>query len=181
MASVPALGLDFVRPAARSARWAPVLLIAGAIAAAVVGEGHRVASSEVRARQERLDELQRMSRRSMPGLEARETDTPAIRDQIRRANAVLAQMNVPWGDLFVAVESAQNENVAVLSVQPDVRDRVIALGGVARNLDAVLAYMERLERTHRLEHVVLASHEVKVREPGQPVAFELTARWVEAR
>jgi hypothetical protein len=175
------VGLDFVRPAARSARWAAVLLVVGGVAAAVVAEGHRVASGEVRAREERLDELQRMSRRSMPGLEAKETDTPAMRDQIRRANAVLAQMNVPWSNLFAAVESAQNADVAVLSAQPDVRERVIALGGVARNLDAVLAYMERLERTQRLEHVVLASHEVKVREPGQPVAFELTARWVEVR
>ena len=39
------------------------------------------------------------------------------------------------------------------------------------NLDAVLAYMSRLEGTQRLVDVVLASHEIKVKEPGQPVEF----------
>jgi hypothetical protein len=181
MASVPAIGLDFVRSAARTSRLAPMVLLIGAAAALLVGEGHRLAASEVRVRQERLDELQRMSRRSQPAMEGKETDTPLMRDQIKRANAVLAQLNVPWGELFTAVESAQNENVAVLGVQPDPRDRVITLGGVARDLDSVLGYMSRLERTHRLVDVVLASHEVKVKEPGQPVAFELVARWVESR
>jgi hypothetical protein len=181
MASVPAIGLDFVRPRGRAARLAPVVLLIGALIALFVAEEHRLASAQVQAGQERLDELQRMSRRAMPAIEGRQTDTPEMREQIKRANAVLAQMNVPWGDLFAAVESAQNESVAVLSVQPDPREQVIALGGVARNLDAVLGYMSRLEGTQRLVDVVLASHEIKVKEPGQPVEFALTARWVDAR
>jgi hypothetical protein len=181
MASVPSIGLDFVRPAGRAARLAPVLLLAGALAAILVAEAHRQASSEVRAKQERLDELQRMSRRALPAIEDKQSDSPEVRDQIRRANTVLAQMNVPWGELFAAVESAQDGSIAVLSVQPDPREQVIALGGMARNLDAVLGYMVRLEATPRLVDVVLASHEVKVKEPGQPVEFDLTANWVEVR
>jgi Tfp pilus assembly protein PilN len=179
VASVPTIGLDFIRPRARAARLAPLLLLVGASAALYVAEEHRQTTAEVRTGEDRLDELQRMSRRTMPAIEGRQTDTPEMREQVKRANAVLAQMNVPWGDLFGAVESAQNESVAVLSVQPDAREQVIALGGVARNLDAVLGYMARLERTQRLVDVVLASHEVRLKEPGQPVEFALTARWVD--
>ena len=181
MAQVPAIGLDFVRPAARASRLAPLLLLAGAVLAIVVAEGHRQASSAVQARQERLDELQRMSRRSLPAIEGRASDSPEMREQIKRANVVLAQMNVPWSELFAAVESAQDGSIAVLSVQPDPREQSIVLGGMARGLESVLAYMSRLEQTQRLVDVVLASHEVKVKEPGQPVEFALTARWVELR
>ena len=66
MASLPIINLDFVRPAGRAARFAPLLLLAGAAAALLVGELHRQASAEVDARQERLEELQRMSRRALP-------------------------------------------------------------------------------------------------------------------
>jgi hypothetical protein len=41
--------------------------------------------------------------------------------------------------------------------------------------------MERLERTKRLRDVVLVTHELRSKEPGQPVAFALNAAWVEAR
>jgi hypothetical protein len=179
MASLPIINLDFVRPAGRAARFAPLLLLAGAAAALLVGELHRQASAEVDARQERLEELQRMSRRALPAFEDKQSDSPEMRDQIKRANVVLAQMNVPWGELFSAVESAQDGSIAILAVQPDPREQVIALGGVARDLDAVLAYMSRLEATPRLMDVVLASHEIKLKEPGQPVEFALTASWVE--
>lgn len=179
MARLPVIGLDFVRPAAPASRLAPVLLLAGAAAALVVAEEHRQASAQVQERQDRLGELQQLSRRALPAIETRETDSPELREQIKRANAVLAQMNVPWGELFAAVESAQDNSIAVLEVQPDTRERTIALGGMARNLDALLAYMTRLEQTPRLADVLLASHEVKVKEPGQPVEFALTARWVE--
>ena len=178
MAHVSPITLDFVRPNARGARLGSILLVLGLVVAVVIAEMHREAAADVATRQERLDELQRMLRRSMPQIAGKETDSPVVREQVKRANAVLAQMNVPWGELFAAVESAQSDSVAVLSVQPDPRAQVIALGGMARNLDAVLAYMTRLEATPRLVDVVLASHEVKVKEPGQPVEFALTAHWV---
>jgi Tfp pilus assembly protein PilN len=181
MASVPAIGLDFIRPSGRASRLGPILLLVGALVAMGVAEMHRHASSELRTRQERVDELERMSRRNLPAIEGKQSDTPEMREQIKRANAVLAQMNVPWDELFAAVESAQDGSVAVLSVQPDARDQVIALTGAAHNLDAVLGYMKRLESTQRLMDVVLASHELKVKEPGQPVEFALTAHWVDAR
>jgi hypothetical protein len=88
-------------------------------------------------------------------------------------------MNVPWGELFAAIESADEGHVALLQVQPDARSRTVLMAGSARDLPAVLAYMTRLEGTARLQDVVLMSHEIKLKEPGTPVAFQLLARWVE--
>jgi Tfp pilus assembly protein PilN len=180
MAQVPAIGLDFVRPGGGTGRFGPLLLIAGAVSALAVLEHQRVLARAVQEGAAEVEEMHSMSRRAMPSIAGRDSDTPEVRQQIQKANAVLAQMNVPWGELFAAVETAQDGSVGLLAIQPDARARNVAIGGEARSLPAVLAYMGRLQGSERLRDVVLASHEIKLKEPGQPVEFVLNARWVEA-
>jgi len=180
MARISSIELDFLHPTGRASRLAPWLLIAGVIMGGLAVLEQRNVASQVRAREADIEEMQSMSRRARPAIEARATDTPELREQIKKANVVLAQMNVPWSELFEAIESADARSVALLQVQPDARSRSVTLAGAARSMSAVLDYMTRLERTGRLEHVVLASHEIKTKEPGRPVEFQLVARWVEA-
>jgi len=180
MARVAAIGLDFVHPGGGVSRIAPLLLVAGLLCAAGVVWHQRVLLQRAAERLAQLEEMRSMSRRASPALAGQDSDTPEMREQIKRANVVLAQMNVPWGELFAAVETAQDDTVGLLAVQPDPGAGQIIIGGQARTLPALLAYMERLQRSDRLREVVLASHEVKREEPGQPVEFVLNARWVEA-
>lgn len=179
MAHVPAVDLDFVHPAGRPSRVAPWLLVAGVIACGLGVLEERHLAGEIRVREAGLEQLRSMSRRARPAIELQEADAPEVREQIKKANAVLAQMNVPWGHLFEAIESADEGNVALLQVQPDARGRTVVIGGAARTLGAVLVYMRRLDQTGRLKDVVLQSHEIKTREPSQPVRFQLSAKWVE--
>ena len=176
-----AIRLDFLHPAGRGSRLGPWLLLIGALAAlaAVSYQGHL--GREVSRREAQVSALRGMTSRSLPALSEQDQDTPEVRDQVKKANAILQSMNVPWGELFSAIESAENSNVALLAVQPDPRSRSVLLGGEARSLPAVFAYMERLERTGRLRDVVLMGHELKTKEPGQPVAFALSAAWQEPR
>ena len=176
MARIHPVQLDFVHPAGRGSRLARVLLVAGVLAALAVVAYQRQLSS----RESQLEEMRGMSRRALPAIAGREGDSAEAREQIKKANLVLAQMNVPWEGLFAAIESAEDGNVALLAVQPDVRGRGLLIGGQGRSLPAVLNYMARLQRSQRLRNVVLATHEVKLKEPGQPVEFSLLANWVEA-
>jgi hypothetical protein len=178
---VPRVDLDFLQADRRLSRLAPWLLIAGVVAAALAGLEQRYLASQMQAREAQIEEMRSMSRRTRPAIETQESDSPEMRDQIKKANAVLAQMNVPWGELFEAIESADEASVALLQVQPDARSSSVVLGGTARDLGAVLTYMTRLERTQRLKDVVLVSHEIKLKEPGRPAAFQLLARWVETQ
>lgn len=172
--------LDFVHPAGRGSRLGPWLLAAGAIVTLGAVSYQRHLGHEVLAREARLAEMRGMVSRSAPALSTQESDTPEVRDQIKKANAVLQQMNVPWGELFAAIESAEKGDVALLAVQPDAASRTVLVGGEARDLPAALAYLARLERTRRLRDVVLMTHEVRTKEPGQPVAFTLSAAWQES-
>lgn len=178
-ARIPRVDLDFLHPGGRPSRLGPWLLVAGVMVVALAAVEQRHLSDRMQARGAQLEEIRSMSRRARPAIAMQEADSPEIREQIKKANAVLAQMNVPWGELFEAIESADEGTVALLQVQPDARSRTVLMGGSARDLPAVLAYMTRLERTQRLKNVVLMSHEVKLKEPGTPVAFQLLARWVE--
>jgi Tfp pilus assembly protein PilN len=180
MARVPAIGLDFVHPGGGAGRLAPALMIAGVLTALAVLEHQRVLGQAAQERIAQVEEMRSMSRRAMPSIAGQDSDTPEVREQIQKANAVLAQMNVPWDELFAAVETAQDGSVGLLAIQPDARARSVAIAGAARSLPALLAYMRRLQGSGRLRDVVLASHEIKVKEAGQPVDFVLNARWVEA-
>ena len=176
-----AVQLDFLRPTGRGSRIGPLLLVAGALVALGAVAYQRHLARDVVVREGQLSEMRGMATRSAPALSEFESDTPEVRDQIKKANAVLQQMNVPWGELFAAIESAENGGVALLAVQPDARSHSVLMGGEARDLPAALAYMERLERTRRLRDVVLVTHEVKTKDPGQPVAFTLNAVWQDGR
>jgi Tfp pilus assembly protein PilN len=173
--------LDFMHPAGRASRFGPLLLVVGLVAVLAALSYQRQVNRELVVREARLAELRGMANRTLPALSEKESDTPEVRSEVQKANAVLQQLNVPWGELFVAVESAEGADVALLAVQPDPRSHSVVIGGVARNLAAVFAYMDRLEHTKRLRDIVLSSHEVKSKEPGQPVEFALNATWDEVR
>lgn len=175
---VKAITLDFLHPAGRAWRGAPWLLLAGGLAAIAALVMEREVAQATKAHQAQVEAVRSLSRRSMPELRGEASDSPELREQIKKANVVLAQLNVPWGGLFSAVESAQEPEVGLLAVQPDPRSSTVAISGRARSLSAVWEYMQRLQGTQRLRDVVLVSHEIKAEEPGRPVAFVLSARWV---
>jgi hypothetical protein len=175
------ISLDFTRPTGRGARFGPLLLLLGAVAVFIVLSYQRDIGREIAQRESRLSELRALASRSLPAYSDKEAETPEMRNEVQKANAVLQQLNVPWNDLFAAVESAEGGDIALLAVQPDPRSRNVLIGGMARSLPAVFAYMDRLEHTPYLRDVVLASHEVKMREPGQPVTFALNATWKEVK
>ncbi len=181
MDRVPAIALDFARPAALTGRLGPLLLLAGALALLAAGLHYRSVAAGLRAHEARVNQMRDLVRRTLPSLDAAATASPEMRDQVRKANEVLAQINVPWGGLFTAIESAQEKDVALLAVQPDARARSVTIVGQAQEMKDVLAYMGRLEAGDRLREVVLIGHEIKVKEASQPTEFTLSARWQEGR
>ena len=97
--------------------------------------------------------------------------------EMEDARSVILRLSVPWAGLFRAIESSSLENIALLSIQPDVQQRSIALMGEARTYGDVLTYMHRLERSGSFINVRILSHELRREDPQQPVAFNLSAQW----
>lgn len=97
--------------------------------------------------------------------------------QIAAINEVIGQLNLPWRDLGDALAEATPASIALLSLEPDARRRVLRLGAEARTSDEMLAYVARLQQSGMFRSVTLTRHEINERDPNRPLRFQLSAAW----
>lgn len=102
------------------------------------------------------------------------TITPAQADEV---NNVVAQLNLPWRDLFSAIEMATPATIALLSIEPDAKKRLLHATAEAKNSDEMLAYIEQLKRQPFFANVILTRHEVNEQDPNKPLRFQFEAGW----
>lgn len=119
-----------------------------------------------------------MQRKATPGFSPAHGNRET-KQEVKRANAVLSQIDLPWEALFDSVEYASSHDVALLSFQPDAASRILRIGGEAKNMTALLDFVGTLEREPVLEDVYLLKYEVKQDDSQQPIIFSLVASWIE--
>lgn len=102
-----------------------------------------------------------------------------IQKEIAQANAVLDQLNLPWEMLFDSIEMAATEDIALLSLQPNVANRTLRLSGEAKSMVELLDFVEALEREPAFENVHLLSYKIKQDDPHRPIIFLLNAAWIQ--
>jgi hypothetical protein len=100
-----------------------------------------------------------------------------IKQEVKKANAVMSELDLPWQALFDSVEYAANPDVALLSFQPDAAGRIMRIGAEAKNIAAMLDFVGALEREPALKDAHLLKYEIKRDDPHRPVIFLLTASW----
>lgn len=166
------LELDFARPRRSRAGW--VLLGLSIFAVLDAGLSYRQLTSEAAAVEARM--ARQAGRASTEGSARAEKDDGALREADRVARTLL----LPWDSLFATVEQASDERVALLALQPDARKREISISGEAKDYDAVLAFVTRLDSRKTLRDVHLVRHEVREDDPRHPTYFSILASW-EAR
>ena len=97
--------------------------------------------------------------------------------QTQMLTAVIAQINAPWNELLTALEAMKNKDIALINILPNYQKQQLEIIGDARNIPALMAYIESLESLSMLDHVTLQKHAVEESHPYQPVEFVLVARW----
>lgn len=112
-------------------------------------------------------------------VEGRDPERPrsaqAFAEELARARTVARQLTLPWSDVFDAVETAATAKVALIALQPDPERKTVRITAETRNLNDALAFVRRLQATHRLSGVYLASHQVQTQDAQQPVRFVVMA------
>lgn len=96
------------------------------------------------------------------------------------ANAVnhaIAQLNLPWRDLFDAMESATPGTIALLAVEPDAKKHTVKGTAEARTSDDMIGYLELLKKQPLFVSVLLTKHEINEQDPNRPVRFQFEAGW----
>lgn len=169
-----ALTLDFLR-ARRNNPWVGMaLLIVGALALGQAANYERALVGQIELAEARLGVLAKGSQ-SAP---VQPEDAEELQQEIRHANEILQQLALPWGTLFNVVEASNEKEIALLAIQPDAGKQVLRLTGEAKNFNALLAYIARLEQSPMLSQVYLTSHELRLQDAQKPVGFALVANWV---
>ena len=152
------------------------LLAAGVIAAAAFGWRFAVLRAEIADLGERID-AKRSSVPAPPSATAvRVAGVDAAAD-LRRAQIVLRQLGMPWNDLFSEIERAVDANVGLLGLQPELAAGRVSITAEAKDLNAALAFAERLNGGKVLSDAFLTAHEVRTQDAQRPVRFTVSARW----
>ena len=172
-----ALQLDFLRPPATRARWVGWLLLAAAVPVVLLtSEAYSRAEQRWALAQSRHEHLQARWQADRPPRAVAAPDAATLAS-IRRANTVIDQLSVPWGELFDAIEGADARGLGVLSLTPNARDRSLRLAGEARSMEELLAYLQRMAEQPALQQVHLLGYGTAVREGVPVVSFTLAATW----
>lgn len=169
------LSLDFQRARVSSTKTGLLLLLIGLAAAGAVGYKFRVVDVELTGAEERTGHLERLVQRH--GAPKQSKATPELKYEVQQANEVLHQLSMPWEGLFKTLETSDNDRVALLAIQPDVRKRIVKLNGEAKDFTALLDYLKQLEQDKALTDIVLLNHEIHEQDPERPVRFAVSAAW----
>ena len=161
---------------ARSAGYFLVLL--GAVALAGVLHQFRSAMDEVAYWDLRIASMDRRAQRKTTPRIWSAQGGREIKNELKKANAVMSEIDLPWESLFDSVEQAASQEVALLSFQPDIFGRTVRIGGEAKNTSAMLDFVSALERQSAVKDAYLLKYEVKRDDPQRPVVFFLTASWI---
>ena len=106
-----------------------------------------------------------------------ETNSEEIALETTQAKAIIFELNLPWKELFGAVESYSKDDVAVLSIEPDSQKGLVRINAEAKSLDSMLAYLVYLQKTPLFRQVELVNHQVQEQDPQHPIRFMLHASW----
>ena len=170
------LVLDWVaRRRGGGAGW--LLLAAGLAVAAVAVERHRTWEAQAEMLEGEVRDAQWQTRRSAVRLRDPQRDSPALQQEVRAANRVIDQLDIPWSELFRDLEAAIDPTVRLLAIQPDSAARTLRVEGETRDYASMLAFVGRLEATPAFSTVHVVSHQTRVDAPSRPLAFALQALW----
>lgn len=171
-----ALQIDF-GPKQRSRIWygGCALLVAGMALLGTVGWRY-AAYAQMRAPlQAEHDRLQHLSNQPMGDVKA--SVNPLPKERIEQIVQAMGRLNAPWDALLADIESAMDERVALLGLEPDLLRKELRLRGEAKDIDSVLDFMRRIDATAMLDAAHLDQHQLNLQDPQRPVLFVLVARW----
>ena len=100
-------------------------------------------------------------------------------EQMHAINTAIGQLNLPWSQLFKAIELATPSTVALLELVPDAKNHQVKGIAEAETPEMMLTYIQKLKDQSFLGDVILTKHEVSEQVPNGAIRFEFEAEWLE--
>jgi hypothetical protein len=129
------------------------------------------------AAREAFDEGSKRLARRAPASGTHGPAPKATPQEIAAVRETVERLSLPWEELFIALESAASDRVALAAIEPDTKKGTVTISGDSKDYLAALSYVLNLSKTEGLEHVQLVRHEQKANDPNGPVSFAVSAGW----
>lgn len=98
-------------------------------------------------------------------------------DESKALRQAIGAIRVDWEKLYRSIDEATTEEISLLAIRPNAPGKSVQISGEARDMKAVLAFVEALRR-EPLDNAALLSHQVKQNDPQRPINFEISATWL---
>lgn len=117
----------------------------------------------------------RLSKKNLPLKRIKESELSI--SQADAINSAITQLNIPWPKMFDAIEVSTPTKIALLELEPDVKQHRLKGLAEAKSSDDMITYIERLKKHTFFDLVVLTKHEVNDKDPNKPIRFQFEAQW----
>lgn len=170
------LSLDLVKSPMPA--WPGMLVLAIAIVGALFSYWQYLGVSERNAAMEsELAQADMARQKSHAARQPATLSSAELEAEGRRAREVASLLLLPWRDLFSALESASQNNVALLAIEPDHKKHQIRITAEARDFEILVGYLKRLGDAPQLKFVRLLRYEVREDDKQHPLRFTVEASW----
>ncbi|WP_194714294.1 hypothetical protein [Noviherbaspirillum soli] len=112
-----------------------------------------------------------------PAIAAPAEPVPIPASQAAAVNRAVRQLNLPWRDVFDALEAASRPGLALLALESKAGAHVFKGVAESKEMEDMLAYIDRLKQQQLVRSAVLTRHETNEREPGKPIRFHFEVQW----
>ena len=94
--------------------------------------------------------------------------------QVTAINEAVSHLNLPWRDLFDAIEVATPPEIALLSLDPDPEHQLLRLTAEAASPEAMLDYVASLKQQVAFSAVSMKRHQLDAQDPNNVLRFSVT-------
>lgn len=92
-------------------------------------------------------------------------------------NQAIGKLNLPWPELFAALNASIPGKVALLAIHPNAQRQDLRLTAEADKVDEMMRCIRLLKQNPSFHDVRLLRSQIDDKDPSHPIRFELLLRW----
>ncbi len=170
------VNLDYL--ASRHSNWVGMLVLAlGVVGSISAVWCYRDLNREISDQEVMVARLQERGKRLSTSTVADGRDAEQIDRETKQANAAILALSLPWKELFEAFEVSRTNEVAVLSIEPDVQKGLVRISAEAKKMGSMLDYVSTLQKIALFREVTILNHQIQEQDPEKPIRIVLQAAW----
>jgi Tfp pilus assembly protein PilN len=155
-----------------------LLVIALAIAGYAIHRYLEV-EAELTAWEAKWRSLQKVEHKRTESGPIQKAELERLQTELKTATRIAERLSLPWDALFRDIESSVDEQVTLLSIEPDTEKREVRILAEAKTFNAMLDYVRRVQAISLFKNAHVTNHQIQQQDPQRPVRFVVNAQWLD--